>query len=284
MKDKPMKPAISIDDYFLRIGFNKSRPATFETLDEIQFHHTMSIPFENFNPFLGLPVRLDMQSLMKKLVYDKRGGYCFEHNLLLKNVLGELGFKVTGLAASVRWNVPQDVITARGHMLLLVGVENERYIVDVGFGVLTPTAPLRLVTGILQETPHERFRLLEDKNDFILQVNLRNEWKSLYRFDLQEQFLPDYEVTNWYLSNNPESHFVTGLIVDQPAQDRRYALHNNILSVRHLNGTSEKIVLDSVEEIRDVLTNVFSLRPPDTPELDTALERIIAEQVEEEPT
>ncbi len=38
--------------------------------------------------------------------YFRRGGYCFEQNLLLKTTLETLGFAVTGLAARVRWMAP----------------------------------------------------------------------------------------------------------------------------------------------------------------------------------
>ena len=45
-----------------------------------------------------------------------------------------------------------------------------------------------------------------------LQAKLKQEWKSLYRFDLQEQYFIDYEVSNWYVSTHPNSRFVTTLI------------------------------------------------------------------------
>lgn len=79
--------------------------------------HTEAIPFENLNPLLRWPVHLDPASLEEKMVRGGRGGYCFEPNLLLKNVLNALGYRVTGLAARVLWNAPEGAITPRGHML-----------------------------------------------------------------------------------------------------------------------------------------------------------------------
>jgi len=99
-------------------------------------------------------------------------------------------------------------------------------------------------------------------------------WKPLYRFDLQEQFLPDYEVTNWYLSNHPDSHFVNGLIAARAAPDRRYALHNNELAVHHLNGNTERRILATAAELRAALEGPFGLTLPDVPELDAALVRL----------
>jgi N-hydroxyarylamine O-acetyltransferase len=274
-----MTPGFDLDAYCARIGYSGSRRATLDTLAAIHLHHAKAIPFENLNPLLGWPVRLDAQSLQQKLVHEGRGGYCFEQNLLLSHALQALGFQVIGLAARVLWNAPEDAVTARSHMLLLVDLEGAPYLVDAGFGGLTLTGPLRLQPDIEQATPHEPFRLTRAGDDFLMQAQTHGTWRTLYRFGLQEQLLPDYEVSNWYLSNHPKSHFVTGLIAARPDTDRRYALRNNELSVHHLNGRSERRILTSAGEIRETLENSFRLRLPDAPDLDAALTRLIAQAV-----
>ena len=266
---------VNLEAYFQRIGYMGERTPTLSTLSTIHALHPQAIPFENLNPLLRLPVLLDRASIQQKLVQDGRGGYCFEHNLLLKHVLEALGFKVKGLAARVLWNVPEGVITPRGHMLLLVKVDERPFIADVGFGGLTLTTPLLLEPDIAQETPHEPFRLIREAETFVLQANIREEWKPLYRFDLQEQFLPDYEVSNWYLSNHPNSHFITGLIGAKTTPDRRYALRNHELAVHHLHGNTERHTLDSVSALRSTLENIFRLNLTEMPEIDTTLQRLI---------
>lgn len=275
MTQQLANPRVDLDAYFQRIGYRGSHAPTLETLRAIHAHHAMSIAFENITPFLKQPVHLDPASLLDKLVQRGRGGYCFEHNLLLRHVLQTLGFQVTGLAARVRWNVPDEVPTARGHMLLRVDVDQQPYLVDVGFGGLTLTTPLRMVPDIEQPTTLEPFRLVSDDNAYLLQANIQQIWKTLYRFDLVEQQLPDYEVTSWYLSNHPQSRFVTSLIAARPDVDRRYALHNNQLAVHHANGTTERRTLTTVEEMRAVLEDIFRLTLPDTHELDIALRQVI---------
>ena len=91
-----------------------------------------------------------------------------------------------------------------------------------------------------------------------------------------EQQLADYEVTNWYLSNHPDSHFVNGLIAARAAPDRRYALRNNELAVHHLDGNTERSVLATVAQLRAALEGPFGLTLPDAPELDAALARFAA--------
>jgi N-hydroxyarylamine O-acetyltransferase len=271
-----MKHGFDLDAYIERIGYRGSRDASLGTLQAIHFDHARAIPFENLNPLLGWPVRLDASSIQQKLVRERRGGYCFEHNLLLSHALTALGFEVTWLAARVLWNASEASTGARSHMVLLVDLDDRAYIADVGFGGLTPTAPLRLQVGVDQATPHEVFRLLRDKHAFVLQANIGDAWSSLYRFDLQEQLLPDYEVASWYLSNHPDSHFVRGLVAARPDVDRRFALRNNELAVHHTGGRIERRTLTSAGELRAALQDLFHVNVPDAPELCAALERLVA--------
>jgi N-hydroxyarylamine O-acetyltransferase len=267
---------IDLDAYFSRIGYAGERTATLDTLRAIVVRHSEAIAFENLDPLRGRPVHLDAASLSHKLVEERRGGYCFEQNLLLSYVLESLGFDVTGLAARVLWNRPDDATMARTHMLLQLRIGGTSYVADVGFGGLTPTAPLRLAPGIEQATPHEPFRLVESGAEFILQARVADGWKSLYRFDLQPQLPVDYQLTNWYVSNHPESRFVTHLVAARPARDRRYALLDDELSVYCLDGTTERHRLAGVREIRTALEEHFLIQLPSGPELDAALERVQA--------
>lgn len=265
----------NLDAYFERIGYSGRRVPTLETLRAIQALHPAAIPFENLNPLLRIPVLLDLESLQAKLVEGRRGGYCFEHNLLLKAALEAIGFPVTGLAARVLWGRTPDAITSRGHMLLLVEVEGEQYIADVGFGGQTLTAPLRLELDSEQETPHEPCRLVEWDGDFLLESRIRDEWKPLYRFDLQRQHVVDYEVSSWYLSNHPQSHFVTGLRAARAVPGRRFNLLGKELTTHTLGAQSTTRTLQSVDEMIEVLTSTFGIRLPDHADLRSKLGSIV---------
>ena len=271
-----MTETIDLDAYFRRIGYAGPRTPTLDTLRDIHFRHPQTIPFENLDPLLKRPVRLDLPSLEKKLVASGRGGYCFEQNALLAEVLRLLGFKVTPLAARVLWGAPEDAIRPRTHMLLRIDLEDGPYIADVGFGGATATGPLRLVPDIEQSTPHEPFRLIRTDDEFRKQVWLRDHWKTLYRFNLQPQLPPDYEIANWYVSTYPPSHFINDLVAARATADRRFALLNGQLSIHHLRGVSEQRVLSSVDEVRTVLEETFELTLPEAPDLNEALARALA--------
>ena len=264
-----------LEAYFRRIGYAGPRTATLDTLTALHRLHPQAIPFENLDPLLKRPVALAMAAFERKMLSDGRGGWCFEHNLLLAGVLETLGFRVTGYAARVLWGVPEGVTRARTHMLL--GVECSgagTYIADVGFGGLTLTGPLRLVVGVEQATPHETFRLVEaGGSGLVLEVLMRGEWQPVYSFDRQPQVLADYELSNWYLCHFPESPFVKNLMAARVTPDRRYALFNNRLSTHHLNGATEQVMLNTAAELRAVLERELRIVLPDDPGVNAVLER-----------
>lgn len=269
-----MSTDFDLDAYLRRIGHAGGRAPTLETLREIHRRHAQSIAFENLDPLLRRPVALDAESLQRKLVHGSRGGWCFEQNALLRHALDALGFRTTGLAARVMWNVPDGVVTARGHMLMLVHLDGGPYVADVGFGGLTLTAPLRLAADVEQPTPHETFRLRALDGGYVMQARIGDAWKPLYRFTLEEQHPPDYEVSSWFLSTHPRSHFLTGLIAARPAPEGRYALRNTTLTTHHRDGRTERRDLATAAELRDVLHGTFGIAAPDG--LEEAFERLAA--------
>jgi len=260
---------LDIASYFKRIGFDGMPAPTLETLKALHLLHPLAIPFENLDPLVGRPVALDMAALQAKLVHSRRGGYCYEQNLLFMQVLTALGFSCTGLAARVLWNRPDEALTARTHMLIRVDLEDGPWIADVGFGGITLTAPLLLQEGIEQETPHEAFRLDRAGEYFVLKAQIGTEWRPVYRFGLEDHSAIDYEITNYFLSNSPQSQFVHLLMVARPTPEGRYALLNNRLSFHGPN--SEKRELTSAAEIEQALRDIFGIDVP--PGLAEAVER-----------
>jgi N-hydroxyarylamine O-acetyltransferase len=267
---------VDVEAYFQRIGYAGRRDATLETLADLHLHHPQVIPFEDLDPLLKRPVLLNAAAIERKILFSGRGGWCYEQNLLLGNVLQTLGFQVTGLAARVMWNGPEDMVRARTHMLLLIDdLDGGPYIADVGFGGLTLTGPLRLVPDVEQPTPHETFRLLLDAEGvYVLQVRLRDAWKPLYSFDLQPQLLVDYDVWNWHLCHHPDSPFVNNLMAARVTLDRRYGLLNNKLSIHVLNGESQQTTLATAMEIRGTLEHLFGIELPDDPGVEALLRRL----------
>jgi N-hydroxyarylamine O-acetyltransferase len=266
---------LDLDSYLKRIGYSGPRTATLDTLRSLQALHPLSIPFENLDTLAGRPVALDLRSLERKLVQSRRGGYCFEQNLLFKHALAAFGFDAAALAARVVWERPAGEVRARTHMVLLVALGDRRYVCDVGFGGLTPTAPIELTVDVEQPTPHETFRVVRDSSEFAVEARVRDQWKRLYCFDLQEQHEVDIGVLNHYVMTHAESPMRSRLFAARAAADRRFGLGNGVLNVHHLQGASEQQRVGDVAGLKRVLEQTFGIDAPAGRDVDAALARVL---------
>ncbi len=207
---------LDLSAYFDRIDYRGPAEPNLHVLQGLVTAHTQTIPFENLDPLLGVPVDdLSPQALIDKLVHRRRGGYCYEHNGLMGYVLAEIGFRVRRLAGRVVWMVPPDSpAPAQTHTLLAVTFPGSHgtYLVDVGFGGQTPTSPIRCETGGVQQTTHEPYRLDDRGDGLVMQAQVRGEWVPLYEFSMRTQPDIDLTVGSWYVSTHPSSHFVTNLM------------------------------------------------------------------------
>ncbi len=270
---QPLTP--DLDAYFARIDYRGPRNPTLATLQAIVQHHTQVIPFENLNPFLRLPVKLDLESLQAKLIYNRRGGFCFEQNGLLRQVLLALGFASKPLGGRVVWGRPPGFMPSRTHMVQLLTIDGQAYMADVGFGGMTPTTPLLLEPDLVQETPHEPFRFVTDGDDYILEALVLGTWRALYRFDLTIQQPADYELSNFWVCHHPDSHFISGLNVARVAPGRRYALRDNCFTIYPTGTPGEERIVTSVDELLDLLETTFYITLPSDVDVAAALQPLI---------
>ena len=271
--------SIDLAAYFERIGFSgPARPApTLDTLRALHLLHPQTIPFENLDVLIGRPVRLDLESVRRKLVESRRGGYCYEHNLLFRSVLQTLGFRVRSFAGRVLWGRDAPEMPARTHMLLLVDLDEGTFLTDVGFGGMTLSAPLALQTGLEQITPHGAFRLDDAGGEppaYILQALVNGAWTRVYRFDLDPQYDADYEMANYFVSAYPQSIFLHNLLAARLAPGKRFGLFNRRFSAHDEREGSDHRELESIADLRRVLENELGIRLPDDAGLDAALARL----------
>lgn len=263
-----MRPEIELAAYAQRIGYLQPLRPDLATVQAIVRAHVAAIAFENLDSLMGKPVDLDPLAIEDKLVHRGRGGYCFEHNRLLAEVLRAMGLTVAPVIARVQWNRPEDVPTPQTHMALLVTIDNERWLVDVGFGGLTLSSALRLQPGMEQLTPHEPYRLLQGDGQWRLQAKVTGQWRPLYRFTLQPCEEVDFVVANHYVSTHPDSPFTRELTVARTVPEQRLTLRNREFTMHHRDGRSERYTLGSAREIRGVLERHFMLVLPAHPALD----------------
>jgi N-hydroxyarylamine O-acetyltransferase len=246
--------------YCHRIGYTGPREPTLPVLRAVIALHAAAMAFEDIDVLLGRGVRIDIASIQEKLVRRRRGGYCFEQNGLLEVALGAFGFAVQPLAGRVIRGLPATAPpTARGHKVLRVDLTEGSYLADVGFGNLTPTAPLALRLEEEQATPHELYRLMPRGAEFLVQVRLGDAWDNLYHFPLDPVPAIDYEMGNWFCATFPGSPFIANLIVSRPGRGQRSTLFNRRFTIRDIDGKATRRVLNGFADYHEILVHHFGL-------------------------
>lgn len=272
---------LDLNGYFDRIDFRGAAEPNLGVLQDLVTAHTQTIPFENLDPLTGVAVDdLSPEALTDKLVHRRRGGYCYEHNGLMGYALCEIGFRVRRLAGRVVWMLPPDApYPAQTHTVLAVTFPGSQgpFLVDVGFGGQTPTSPLRMETGSVQQTTREPYRLEDRREGLVLQTLISDQWVPLYEFTTRTQPDIDLKVASWFVSTHPSSHFVTGLMAAKVTDDARLNLAGRDLTVHRADG-SEKIRLPDAAAVVDTLAERFGINVADAGErgaLQARLERIL---------
>jgi N-hydroxyarylamine O-acetyltransferase len=276
-KDRAMsEPRLTyLNPYLQRLGFSATPAPTLETLRQLQLRHTGAFPFENLTTLSGEPVLIDLPSVGQKVLHQGRGGYCYELNSLFLALLQDLGFDARGISGRVVLGQPEGAWTARTHRLSLVTLDGVRYISDVGFGGMVPTAPLLLDTLDEQLTPHETYRIEQHQDGYTLRANVAGEWRAMYIFDLQRQEDIDYTLGNWYVSTHPDSPFCKRLMVSLTGEGWRRTLSDGCFTIHRMGSESERRQVTDVDEVIGVLESEFGIRVPANVPLRQMIERLI---------
>ncbi len=254
---------IDLDRYAARIGFCGEFAPTRAVLDQILAHHTSSIPFENLDVLLSRPIDLDLKAIERKFVVDQRGGYCFEQNTLMLAVLEQIGFEVVAMAGRVRLGLTRETLPPRTHLFLVVTIDGEPYIADVGAGGFSLTGSIRLVEDEEQETPHEPRRIVRDGPVRFHQGWTGKEWVDIYEFTEERMPMIDRQIGNWWTSTNPNSKFKRNIMASRSDTDgRRKGILNSDFTIRRGGEILHKETIRDSIHLLELLENEFNLRFP----------------------
>ncbi|MET9291620.1 arylamine N-acetyltransferase [Streptomyces sp. NPDC003077] len=262
MTDQSQSPwggdRLDVDAYLTRIGYAGERTPTLETLRALHAAHTAAVGFENLDIVLGRPILLDLEALQDKLVTRRRGGYCYEQNLLYAAALDRLGFDVSGLGARIRMG--EDKVRAVTHALLKVTLDGEEWITDVGFGGEGLLEPVPLRAGV--ETRHGgwTFGLVQEERTglWVLRSLHDDGWFDLYAFGPEVRYPADYQVFNHYISTHPRSPFTGRLVVQRPEPQLRRTLIGTELTLTRPDWSRETRQV-APEELPELLARDFAI-------------------------
>jgi N-hydroxyarylamine O-acetyltransferase len=253
-----MSAELDLGAYLRRIGLEARPAANLAGLQALHFAHATTIPFENLDIQMGLPIRLDLASLQAKLVRRHRGGYCFEHNTLFLAGLKAVGFDAIPCEARVRLGVME--VLPRTHMLLLVRLEGATWLCDVGFGgegLLHPVSMDGEAHGQFMNT----YRVSEEGGLRVLQSYHHGAWEDLYAFVPEPRFPIDFEMANHYTSTHPESRFLKTLTAQLPGLEVRRILRNRAYA--ELRGEQAEGREVAREDMGSLLWEAFGIELPE---------------------
>jgi N-hydroxyarylamine O-acetyltransferase len=262
--------ARNIQAYFKRINFVFDANASkFETLSKMQLCHMSQCPFENLDVVNQKIISMNSIDVEAKIVGKRRGGYCFEQNILFQEGLRSLGFAVKPVLARVRWNRPKHVDTTFTHVILIVDVKDnnvdDQYLVDVGFGGIGSNAPIQINTEAPQQTDGlYRIASVED-NYLMLQWYLHENWVDMYKFRNEVALDCDMQCSNWWSCTHPGAKWKNCLFVAIVKNDieRHYILNSYYCIKNMTTGVTLKTKIESVDSLFDILQSVFGINIED---------------------
>jgi N-hydroxyarylamine O-acetyltransferase len=227
------------------LGLNDVPAPDLAGLRRVQRAYAGAVPYEDLAVQLGESEPLAPARLAERILSGRRGGYCFELNAVLAQLLESLGFAVTRHEAVVGGEGPTN------HMTLLVELDGERWLVDAGLG-----------EGFLDPLP---LREGEHRGTSAMTWTLEREpagtwwcgqppWSSFpgFRMTAGPAPLAAFDPHHARLSTSPASPFVQTLCVQRPADDRFVTLR-----ARTLTELGPAVDLRSVVSDRAAFTSVL---------------------------
>ncbi len=254
---------INIEKYLSKCGL--STPSLTETsLYDIQTKQLKRFPFENIDCFHHQEIRLSPQDLQLKLIDSERGGYCFELNQLLLESLKILGFKVRPLLSRVMYRGVG--INPKTHILLLAELNSKKYLVDAGFGGPGLYSPMPFELNRIDKQLNGNFKLEAD-DEFGTILKKESEpgvWSNVYAFTEDLVYPADLEMSNFYTSQLPTSHFRSNLIAALFTDEGRFTLLNRKFTTTKNDGAIKSKDIESEAELKNILQEKFKIGLPTT--------------------
>lgn len=155
----------------------------------------------------------------------------------------------------------KDIEAPRTHRITLVTINEQRYLIDVGFGVQGPRHPMLLELNTEQDQGDFCYRIVKYKNnDYCLQIKKPGGYFNLYHFDLGHYTNADCEIGHFYSHKHPNATFACNLVAGRRLYGEYYSLVNKEL--RHYqNGKETTTTIQTATQLNSILKEHFLLQP-----------------------
>jgi N-hydroxyarylamine O-acetyltransferase len=228
-----MKESVTLKDhkeyqrtksYLARIGYSGELTNSLSVLRKLHKRHMTAVPFENLDIHLGRPIVLSEDSLYRKIVRERRGGFCYELNGSFAVLLANLGFDVSLLSGKVAKD-NGGFTPEFDHMALLVEIQGARWLADVGFGE-SFSEPKKIDDDRPQKDPTSpSYRITRSGSSFLMSSKDDGRtWKPQYSFTLRPRQLEEFVPRCQFQQTSPRSHFKKGWLCSRLTRAGRITL------------------------------------------------------------
>ncbi|MBN3786636.1 arylamine N-acetyltransferase [Burkholderia sp. Ac-20353] len=246
----------TLQHYFDRIGFEQPAAADIATVAEMMRRQLFTVPFENLDVQEKRGVSLVPEEIVEKILHRKRGGYCYEVNGIFAMALQALGVSYQFVAARPMF---YPVKRPKTHMALVLNMNGERWLCDLGFGSYGIRAPMRLdEIDIEVKQDADTFMLsMTSDREYLLKALVDGQWANQYAFDLSPQEWIDFAPANYLNSTHPDAVFVQKMLVVLHNEAGRKILFGDTLKAV-VNGQTEQYTI-SPDDRGAILFREFGL-------------------------
>ena len=157
-----------------------------ESLKALTFGHVSHIAYQNQTIYNKLPLNLDPEALIQKLVVNREGGMCYETSDLFYNVLLKIGFICKKIKAYPLNAKPYNPKAPSSHNIIIVDLNKKLYLVDVGYGNNSIRYPVDFdfeKTNVKEVFPGETYEFEVKENYYQINIKIKQNFASMYRFD-----------------------------------------------------------------------------------------------------
>ncbi|WKV50545.1 arylamine N-acetyltransferase family protein [Dickeya fangzhongdai] len=245
-----------VQRYLQRIGVSLLPAEPALLLHQLHLAHLTHIPFENLDVVFGKPIRLDPSAIYRKIVDERRGGFCYELNYGFYLLLKALGFDVQLLSGQV-WNDDGHYGQPFDHLFLKVELPQGAVIADISFGD-SFCVPVPL-SGAVSREDRVSYRVAATDDGYQLQqMTADHAWKPQYKFTLQPRQLEEYADMAHYHQISPSSPFTSKSLCTRVTPEGRVTLSDNRLIVTRQGQKNERRI-DSHRDYLDCLQQQFGI-------------------------
>jgi N-hydroxyarylamine O-acetyltransferase len=221
---------MDIQLYLDRINYKSQVSVRKEVLFELQAAHLLSIPFENLDIHYQNKIKLDIDLIYKKIVINRRGGFCYELNGLFYHLLKNIGFDVQMISGRV-YSKDKNYGKEYDHLAIIATVNGKKYLVDVGFGKFS-YKPLEITLNANMSDEFGLFRFDKAHDDYLRINSIENgNLVPQYLFKIKEREFVEFEGMCEFHQTSKESHFTNKKVVSIVTQNGRKTLNNNQIKI-----------------------------------------------------